>query len=69
MIKVEVAALHLMGHNIAKTLLTNYKDSRDIGTILSVAISTFLINTPDQQTFDEYKKSFLECLNELTWKD
>lgn len=69
MIPGELATLHLMGRNITKSLLANYKDPRDIGTILSIAMSTFLINTPDQDTFNDYKKAFVECLYQLTWKE
>lgn len=65
--RLTIEETSIAGYLIASQLFKQVEDSRDIGVILSIAASTFLINAPDRICFEEYKEKFLECINELRY--
>lgn len=58
-----------IGHSICMRLFEMFKDSRDVGAILNVAVATFLIQAPTKEHFEEHKRAMIEGLQLITFQE
>ena len=63
-----ISSVQAISTRIFESLDGNYC-SKCVGSILTSAVSMMLVNIPDQETFEAYKKVFLECISELKFTD
>jgi hypothetical protein len=51
-----------------RELQLNFPNSQDLGTVLSMQVIMFMKTAPTKTLFEEYKKCFLECVQEVEYK-